>query len=38
VNLVERLYNSKDAQEIIDPAKELLKKYIQEQLAEKKKQ
>ena len=31
----ERLYNSKDAQEIIDPAKELLKKYIKDQLEKK---
>lgn len=33
----ERLYNTKDAQEIIDPAKELLKQYIQDQLRRDKK-
>mgnify|MGYP006300874419 CR=1 FL=1 len=33
----ERLYNSKDGQEIINPAKELLKRYIQEQLDAKEK-
>ena len=33
----EKVYNSTDAQEIINPAKELLKAYIQEQLSERKK-
>lgn len=32
----EKVYNSTDAQEIINPAKELLKAYIQDQLKEKK--
>ena len=32
----EKVYNSTDAQELINPAKELLKAYIQDQLKEKK--